>query len=114
MPIENDNGHIAIIGQYSVQILRLRAIQSAMSLKLKSGMETTRGVRIFPLVKREFGLKGNNERVYQQFLEMLPRMIDRLQLMDTLATEAKAARARGDVATAETHESELAALERGE
>jgi len=77
MPITTlESGALVASGTHGVAIYRLLSMKSAMSLKLKCGMEMTRSVRIFPLVKREFGLKGSNQKVYDQFCAMLPGLIE--------------------------------------
>ena len=73
MAIEmHEGGGFTVTGDH-ITLYRLLAMKSAMSLKLKCGMEPTRGVRIFPLVKREFGLKGSPQRVYDQFCALLEK-----------------------------------------
>jgi hypothetical protein len=44
---------------------RLLALRSAFGLELK-GM-SRRGRSVYSIVKREFGLRGNQQRVYDQF-----------------------------------------------
>jgi hypothetical protein len=59
-----------IIAKTSEQIQAVRLL----SLKARMGLEL-KGIRFrintFPVVKREFGFKGNNQKVYDQFVAML-------------------------------------------
>lgn len=51
-----------------IEAFRLLAIKGRLELELK-------GIRFrintFPAIKREFGLKGRNQKVYEQYCEML-------------------------------------------
>ncbi len=51
-----------------IEAFRLLSIKGRLSLELK-GMRFR--VNTFPAVKREFGFKGNNAKVYEQYIAML-------------------------------------------
>jgi len=57
MPVVIERDHIAGA--------RLLTLRSAFGLELK-GM-SRRGRSVYSIVKREFGLRGNQQRVYDQF-----------------------------------------------
>jgi hypothetical protein len=42
-----------------------------MKFEIETGMKLTRGPKCSSRVKKEFGLKGNAEKVYYQFLALL-------------------------------------------
>ena len=51
-----------------IEAFRLLSIKGRLSLELK-GMRFR--INTFAAVKREFGFKGNNKKVYDQYIEML-------------------------------------------
>ena len=51
-----------------IEAFRLLSIKGRLSLELK-GMRFR--INTFPQVKREFGFKGNNQKVYDQYCDML-------------------------------------------
>jgi len=54
------------------QINSYRMICLRQGLKLELiGMRLTRGRTCYSMIKEEFGLKGNKQKVYDQFVELL-------------------------------------------
>lgn len=51
-----------------IEAFRLLSIKGRLSLELK-GLRFR--INTFPAVKREFGFKGNNQKVYDQYCAML-------------------------------------------
>lgn len=51
--------------------LRLLMLLKGMKFEIETGMKLTRGPKCSSRVKKEFGLKGNAEKVYYQFLALL-------------------------------------------
>jgi hypothetical protein len=64
------SGGFAITGKEDTAKFRLVSMASALRLKIKTGMEMSRGPSVATIIKKEFGLKGNNRKVYDQFCEM--------------------------------------------
>ena len=52
---------------------RLLTMRAGLRLELK-GLQMTRGVSCYALVKKETGLKGSKQKVYDQFEFMLKAM----------------------------------------
>jgi hypothetical protein len=65
MPIEVTAGGTMVTGK-GIGLYRLLAMRSALGLQLKTGMKLSRGLSAYSMAKREFGLKGNIQRVYEQ------------------------------------------------
>lgn len=56
-----------------IEAFRLLSIKGRLSLELK-GLKFKRGAHgssTFAYVKREWGFKGNNQKVYEQYVQML-------------------------------------------
>jgi hypothetical protein len=51
--------------------LRLLMLLKGMKFEIETGMKLTRGPKCSSRVKKEFNLKGNAEKVYYQFLDLL-------------------------------------------
>jgi len=51
-----------------INAFRMKTLLRGMKLE-RSGMKLTRGPSCLSIVKREFGLKGNREKVIAQFKE---------------------------------------------
>lgn len=64
MAIESGPGGIMITGREDIAFYRLLTMRAALSLECK-GMHHSRG-SVYALVKREFGFKGNKEKVLAQ------------------------------------------------
>ena len=52
---------------------RLMVLHSALKLEARHGMRMSRGPSAYSLVKKEYGFKGNKQRVLEQFEEWLAR-----------------------------------------
>jgi hypothetical protein len=63
------NGLIVIDTKEGVSMYRLLALKASLRLELM-GMKHSR-VNVYTLVKREFGLKGNKQKVYDQFVALV-------------------------------------------
>lgn len=70
MPIDNFSGGTTITGG-AINYVRLCALKGALSLELQ-GL-SRRGVSAYSIVKREFGFRGNKQRVYDQLVTMIDR-----------------------------------------
>ena len=64
-----DSGTIICDTPEKISVFRLLSIKGRLSLEL-SGMKF-RGRSTFSIVKQEFGFKGNKQRVYDQYIQML-------------------------------------------
>ena len=54
-----------------IRMARLLTLKSALKLETL-GMKHSRG-SVYALIKREFGLRGNKQRVYTQFCELVEK-----------------------------------------
>ena len=53
-----------------IEAFRLLALKGALKLETK-GMKMSRGQSAYSIVKQMTGLKGNKQRVYDQYVELL-------------------------------------------
>lgn len=60
-------GAIVITGRENIANVRLLALRSAAKLEIRTKLRLSRGGSVFKIIKKEFGLTGNNESVYAQF-----------------------------------------------
>lgn len=74
MPIHvaKDGAPVLFSGEAAVDFYRLTLILSGMKLELKTGMRTTRRApSCFTIARREFGLKGNKQKLIDQFEKLV-------------------------------------------
>ena len=62
-----------IEGKENMLEFRLMVLHSALKLEARHGMRMSRGPSAYSLVKKEYGFKGNKQRVLEQFEEWLAR-----------------------------------------
>mgnify|MGYP006921339147 CR=1 FL=1 len=63
-------GGIAANGKAGVNLMRLLMIKSGMEFESKTGMKLTgKAPSCFTIAKREYGFKGNKEKIYKAFCE---------------------------------------------
>lgn len=65
----SEHGSISM-GPDGVKLYRLLTIKSGMELEFKGIRLTRKAPSCFTIVRREFGLKGNKRKLYEQFCEM--------------------------------------------
>ena len=70
MAVENTVGGGMMITGDDIQEYRLIVLRSALKLEIK-GIRMHRGRTAYSIIKEEFGLKGNRQRVLEQFEELL-------------------------------------------
>lgn len=72
MPFEqiSPNGGTIITGERSIALSRLFALKGALGLELK-GIRMSRHISAYAIVKKEFGLKGNKQKVLTAFTELV-------------------------------------------
>jgi len=61
---------IVFSGEEEINRVRLIALRSALRMEMK-GIRATRGFSAYATIKREFGLRGNKQKVFDQFTELL-------------------------------------------
>jgi len=59
-----------ITGRNNIKVAQMIVRKSALKLEL-AGMKVSRGRSVYAMVKEEHGLKGNKERVYTQYCELV-------------------------------------------
>ena len=62
---------IVITGADKIRVARLITLKHALSLEIK-GLGR-HGRSVYSIVKEEFGLKGNKQKVYDQFVELVEK-----------------------------------------
>ena len=55
-----------------IEAFRLRTLLKGLKLETM-GMKMSRGASCYSIVKQDFGLKGNKQKVYDQFKQLLER-----------------------------------------
>ena len=63
------SGTITITGKENIANVRLITLRSALKLELL-GMKR-RGRSVYSIIKEEFGLKGNKQKVFDQFSKIV-------------------------------------------
>jgi len=76
MPIiHNKGGSTSIVGKTSINFFRLVTLLSGLRFEIKTGgMKLCRGPSCYAIIKREFGFKGNKEKVLAQFSDYVDAM----------------------------------------
>ena len=76
--VDQDGRPLVYQGPKGVDIFRMRVILSGLRLECKTQgrMQLTRGPKCSTIVRREYGLKGNREKLLAQF-EKLVRKAER-------------------------------------
>ena len=65
--VTKDGTPYAFDGPQAVDFFRMHTLLQGMKFELKTGMKLTRGPSCFTRVKKEYGLKGNKQRLIEQF-----------------------------------------------
>jgi hypothetical protein len=60
-----------IEGKENMLEFRLMLLHSALEFEVKTGMRMSRGPSAYSIVKKEYGFRGNKQRVLDQFEEFL-------------------------------------------
>ena len=55
-----------------IEAFRLRTLLKGLKLETM-GMKMSRGASCYSIVKQDFGLKGNKQKVYDQFKQLLQK-----------------------------------------
>lgn len=58
-------------GPKAVNFFRMTTLLQGMKFELKTGMRMTRGPSCFTRVKQEYGLKGNKQKLIDQFEKLV-------------------------------------------
>ena len=54
---------------------RERVLLRSLKLEIDTGLKLTRGRSAYAMVKQEYSLKGNKQRVYDQFNKLLNKRV---------------------------------------
>ena len=63
------DGSFTITGEDNINMARLIALKYGLKMEIK-GIRMSRGRTCYSIIKSEFGLKGNRQRVLDQFTEL--------------------------------------------
>ena len=58
---------------HEINAFRLLALQKALKLELK-GLKVSSGISAYKIIKTEFNLKGNKQKVLDQYTEILKQL----------------------------------------
>tara|TARA_R100000664_G_C2725533_1_gene117618 strand:+ start:187 stop:387 length:201 start_codon:yes stop_codon:yes gene_type:complete len=61
---------VLITGKENIERYRLLVLKTKLQLEINTGMKVTRGQTAYARIKNEFNLKGNKQKVLDQFVEM--------------------------------------------
>lgn len=71
LDVEVSNNGTITMGSDGVKLYRLLIIKAGMEFEMKTGMRLTgKAPSSFTIVRKEFGLKGNKQKLYSQFCEI--------------------------------------------
>ena len=59
-----------ITGKDNIERYRLFAMKAMLQLEISTGMKVSRGQTAYARIKNEFNLKGNKQKVLDQFIKM--------------------------------------------
>ena len=59
-----------ITGENNIKRYRLFVLKSALAFEIKTGFQLARGQSAYARIKNEFRLKGNKQKVLDQFVEI--------------------------------------------
>ena len=59
-----------ITGKDNIERYRLFAMKTMLQLEISTGMKVVRGQTAYARIKNEFNLKGNKQKVLDQFITM--------------------------------------------
>ena len=59
-----------ITGKENIERYRLLVLKTKLQLEISTGMKVTRGQTAYARIKNEFNLKGNKQKVLDQFVKM--------------------------------------------
>ena len=66
-------------GPKAVNFFRMNTLLHGMKTELKTGMKLTRGPSCFTRVKQEYGLKGNKQKLIEQFEKLVAEENQRME-----------------------------------
>ena len=73
-PEVSEGGAVSIVGPDQVDRFRLKMLKMGLEAELR-GRRLTRGQSAYAIIKQEFGLKGNKQKVYDQFVALINRIL---------------------------------------
>tara|TARA_B100000131_G_scaffold297088_1_gene315519 strand:- start:33 stop:239 length:207 start_codon:yes stop_codon:yes gene_type:complete len=59
-----------ITGKENIKKVRMMVLRSALQLEI-NGFRMTRGKTAYSIIKKEYGLKGSRQKVYDQFTKLI-------------------------------------------
>ena len=62
-----------ITGEENISLFRLLTLKAGLKIEIK-GMKVTRGRTCYSIIKDEFNLKGNKQKVLTQFEDIIKEM----------------------------------------
>ena len=66
---------ITITGKENINLTRLLTLKAGLKIEIK-GMKVTRGRSCYSMIKDEFNLKGNKQKVLTQFEDIIKEISD--------------------------------------
>ena len=68
-----------IVGKANTNLFRMKVLLLGLRTEIVTGMQLTRGRSAYSIIKSEYCLKGNKERVFTQFSTIYSEECERLQ-----------------------------------
>lgn len=66
-------------GPKAVNFFRMNVLLQGMRTELKTGMRMSRGPSCFTRVKQEYGLKGNKQKLIEQFEKLIAEENEKME-----------------------------------
>ena len=64
-----------ITGEDNIKKFRLITLKHMLDLEIKTGMKVSRGRTAYSIIKDEFNLKGNKQKVFDQFIKLVEERV---------------------------------------
>ena len=69
--IEVGEGGTSYVGETAVDLYRMQTLARGLRMELRGMRLTRKAPTCYSIIKREYGLKGNKQKVLDQFLVLL-------------------------------------------
>jgi len=84
MPIEHwGTGGVSFVGKDAVDLYRMLTLLKGLEFEIKTGMRlTAKAPTCYSIIKREYGFKGNKQKVLEQFEAYYQVMKNKVAVVD--------------------------------
>ncbi len=83
MPIEHREGATSIVGKEAIDLYRMATLLNGLRFEMKTGMRlTAKAPTCYSIIKREYGFRGNRQKVLEQFEAYYQVMKNKVAIVD--------------------------------